>query len=180
MSKNILILSGSPRKGGTTDKLAAAFQDGVKSAGKSSTLYRTADLTIAGCLGCRRCFDDNGKCVQEDDMAVVLDTFQKADAVVFASPVYYFTVSAQLKLAIDRTYAVTSDKTQIKKSALLLTCGDSSGDAAEGAIIMYKRMLVYRGWADAGIVLVPGIYRGAVDIDGREELEQARKLGQEI
>jgi len=180
LSKNILILSGSPRKGGTTDKLVTAFQEGAEASGKSVTLYRTADLTIAGCLGCRCCTNDGGKCVQTDDMTAVLDAFRKADAVVFASPIYYFTVSAQLKLAIDRTYAVPSDKTQIKKSALLLTCGDTSGGAAEGAVVMYKRMLVYRGWEDAGIVLVPGIYRGNVDIDGREELKQAWKLGQDI
>jgi multimeric flavodoxin WrbA len=99
--------------------------------------------------------------------------------VVFASPVYYFTVSAQLKLAIDRTYSTPNEKTAIKKTALLLTCGDDSRDAAEGAITMHKHMAEWRKWEDAGIIVVTGLSEIA-DIDGRKELDDARKLGQEI
>ena len=179
MSNNILILSGSPRKGGTTDKLVEAFKGGAESASKHVALYRAADLSLCGCLGCNYCFRNNGECIQKDDMNEVLDVFRKADAVVFASPVYYFTVSAQLKLVIDRTYAAPSDNMPPKRSALLLTCGDSSGGAAEGAIIMYKRMIAYRKWEDAGTILVPGLH-GIDDIVGREELGHARKLGHDI
>ena len=179
MSKNILILSGSPRKGGTTDKLVSVFQKGAEDAGKTVTTYRPADLDISGCRGCNHCFSNNGICIIKDDMTAILDIFKNADAVVFASPVYYFTVSAQLKLAIDRTYSVPGKSTAVQKSALLLTCGDSTSDAAEGAIVMYKHMLAYRKWEDAGVVLVTGLH-SISDIDGRKELESARKLGQDI
>ena len=181
MSKNILILSGSPRKNGNTDRLVAAFKESAETEGKSVTVFRTADLAIAACLGCNHCRgdNDNGNCVHKDDMGAVLDVFRTADAVVFASPVYWFSVSAQLKLAIDRTYAVPSDKTSIKRCALLLPFADESEDAANGAIVMYGYMLEYREWEDAGMIIVPEV-EAKGDIDGREELELARKLGREI
>ena len=179
MSKNILILSGSPRKGGNTDRLVTAFKESAEAEGKNVTVFRTADLTIAGCLGCNRCHDDNGNCVHKDDMGAVLDVFRTADAVVYASPVYFFGVSAQLKLAIDRTYAVPSDKTSIKRCALLLAFADDSCDAANGAIVMYGNMLEYCKWEDAGMIIVPGV-EAKGDIDGRKELELARRLAREI
>ena len=68
MSKNIVLLSGSPRKGGNTDKLAGAFIKGAESAGKSVTLFRTADMTINFCIGCSHCFEEKGVCIHKDDM----------------------------------------------------------------------------------------------------------------
>ena len=179
MGKSVLVLSGSPRKGGGTDKLAAAFKEGAESAGKRVALFRTADLRIAGCLGCGHCFSADGDCALKDDMGAILAEYRKADAVVFASPVYFAGVSAQLKLAIDRANAAPSDRTSIKRCALLLTCGEASGESAGGAISMYKLALGYHKWEDAGVIVAPGLY-GKDDIDGRAELERARRLGREI
>ena len=179
MNGNVLILSGSPRKNGATDKLVSAFIEGAESAGNKVTLFRTADMKINGCLGCRNCSDNPGSCVQNDDMAEIIKVFAVSDAIVFASPVYFFTVSAQIKAAIDRTYTFRGGNTSIKRSALLLSCGDSSGEAAEGAIVTYENMLKYRKWENAGVVVVPGL-SGVNLIDGCAELEAARELGQNI
>jgi multimeric flavodoxin WrbA len=89
MSENIVLLSGSPRKGGNTDRLAVAFIEGAESAGKKVTLFRVADMTIGGCLGCDHCFKEKGVCVQNDDMIMILNALRKADAIVFASPIYF-------------------------------------------------------------------------------------------
>ena len=179
MSNNIVLLSGSPRKGGNTDRLATAFKEGAESAGKNVTLFKVADMKIGGCLGCGHCFEEKGVCVQKDDMLQILNALRKADALVLASPVYYFGATAQIKLAIDRTYALLSEKTPIKRAALLMTCGDSSDDAAEGAVVMYNHIRRYSKWEDAGVIIVAGLHEQG-EIDGRTELEQARKLGQEI
>jgi len=179
MNMNIVLLSGSPRKGGNTDKLAAAFIEGAESAGKSVTLYRVADMKIGGCLGCGHCFEEKGVCVQKDDMPQILDALRKADAIVLASPVYYWGVTAQLKLAIDRQYALISDKPPIKRAALLMTCGDGGAKAAESAVMMYNNMRSFSKWDDAGVVIAGGLH-GKDEIVGRVELEQARKLGMEI
>ena len=179
MSNNIVLLSGSPRKDGNTDRLAAAFVKGAESAGKNVTLFRVADMKIGGCRGCGHCFEEKGVCVQKDDMLGILNSLRKADALVLASPVYYFGVTAQIKLAIDRMYALISEKAPIKRAALLMTCGDSSADAAEGAVIMYNRIRSYSKWEDAGVIIAAGLHKPD-EIEGRCELEQAWNLGQEI
>ena len=180
MSKNIVILSGSPRKGGNTDKLAAAFKDGSESAGKTVTLFRVADMNIAPCIACEHCFKNHGNCIQKDDMTQRIEALRNADAVVWASPVYYFTISAQLKLAVDRFYALVKEKTPIKRTALLMTCADDSIDTAEGAIATFKRNAIHHDWEDAGVLIVTNLH-DKNDIENRKaELEQARNLGREI
>ena len=179
MSENIVVLSGSPRKGGNTDRLAAAFIEGAKSQGKDVVQFRVADMKIGGCLGCNHCFDEVGVCVQNDDMLEILDALQKADTLVLASPVYYFSMTAQLKLVIDRTYALISTGTPIKKAALLMTCGDSSKEVAEGAVVVYKNTCSYNNWEDGGVIIATELHEPG-EIDGREELEKAKALGKDI
>ena len=179
MSQNIIILSGSPRKGATTDRLVDAFVEGAEASGKNVTVYRTADLKIGGCLGCNHCFAEQGVCVQKDDMLPVLEQMRKSDAIVFASPVYYFNFTAQLKLAIDRTYALIKEGgAPIKRAALLMTCG-ADADAAEPSIATFRKISSLQKWDEAGIVIVPNLHQPD-EIVGRAELEQARKLGQSI
>jgi multimeric flavodoxin WrbA len=102
MRSHILILSGSPRKNGNTERLVTSFADGAIAAGKTVRSIRVADLKIGGCHGCEHCFSHGGVCVQTDDMPPILDGLRKADALVLTSPVYYFGVTAQLKPVIDR------------------------------------------------------------------------------
>jgi len=179
MSENIVILSGSPRKEGNTERLAAAFIDGAKTAGKNVSVFRVADMKIGGCVGCEHCFKEKGVCVQKDDMPPVLEALKTADALVLVSPVYYFDMTAQLKLAIDRTFALLSVGTPIKRTAFLMTCGDSSEEAAEGALVTYKYICAYSKWDNAGIVIATGLHKPG-EIEGRAELETAKQLGIDI
>jgi len=179
MSKNIVLLSGSPRKEGNTERLAAAFIDGAKSSDKNVIAFRTADMKIGGCRGCTHCFKEKGVCIQKDDMAVILEALKTADALVLVSPVYYFDMTAQLKLAIDRTFALLSVGAPIRKAALLMTCGDSSEKAADGAVMAYKNICSYSKWEDAGVIIATGLHNPG-EIDGNAALEKARKLGREI
>ena len=95
MPKNIVILSGSPRKDAATDRLTAAFIEGAVGAGNAAACFRVADMNIGGCLGCGHCVKTHGVCVQKDDMARIIDALWKADVLALASPVYYFGVTAQ-------------------------------------------------------------------------------------
>ena len=178
MSKNIVILAGSPRKVSSTDRLVAAFAEGAKGAGHIVTTFRVADMKIDGCLGCNHCFQEVGVCVQKDDMQTILDTLRKADTLVLASPVYYWNVTSQLKRVIDRTYALLEEGSSIKHAALLMTCGDDT-DAAEPSIAMFRQICVFLEWQEAGIIVAPRIH-APQDIDGRPELEQAKQLGIQI
>ena len=175
MGKNIVLLSGSPRKDANTDRLAAAFVKGAESAGNTVTTFRTADMKIGGCLGCGHCFEAPGECIQKDDMTQILDAMKAADALVLASPVYFWSVTAQLKLAIDRTFALLRAKAPIKRAALLLTCGSRTG----ATLSMFETMCGFSEWENAGIVIVSGL-RTPDAIDGRAELKAAEELGRTI
>ena len=177
MPKNIVILSGSPRKGGNTEQLVNAFKTGVETAGKTVTVFQTANLNIKGCIGCEYCLNNPGKCALKDDMADVLTALQEADIIVWASPVYYFSVTAQLKAAIDRTYPLINENP--KQVVLLLTCADHSSDTAEGALAIYHKTIEYYEWFDAGVIIATGVEHIG-DIVGHAALEEAHKLGLEI
>jgi multimeric flavodoxin WrbA len=179
MSNNIVVLSGSPRKGGNTEKLAAAFIESAKSAGKHVTAFNATGMKLGGCMGGEHCFVEKGVCIQNDDMLQILEALKTADAIVLVSPIYFFDMTAQLKLAIDRTFALLSVGTPIKKAAFLMTCGDSSEKAAEGAVVTYKNMLAYSKWQDAGVIIATGLHKPG-EIEGRVELDKAKQLGVEI
>jgi multimeric flavodoxin WrbA len=179
LSNHIVILSGSPRKGGNTDHLAETFINGASAAGKQTTLFRVADLKIGGCLGCGHCFRKQGICVQKDDMLPILNALRKADALVLASPVYYFGVTAQIKLTIDRFFALLQEGMPIKRAALLMTCGADTDKAAASSIGMFRQICDYQKWEEAGIIIAPRLHNPG-EIKGRPELEQAKILGGSI
>ena len=179
MSQNIVVLSGSPRKGGNTDGLVAAFIKGAESASKNAVSFRVADMKINGCMGCGHCvFQEKGVCIQKDDMHEIMNALLKADALVLASPIYFYNVTAQLKIAIDRMCSL-GDNPPIKRAVMLMTCGDESETAAESAIVMHKRVCDYFAWETAGILVATKVFMPG-DIEGHEVLDKAKVLGQEV
>jgi NAD(P)H-dependent FMN reductase len=191
MSNNIVVLSGSPRKNGNTDQLVDAFIKGCKSVGKTVTLFKVAHMNIGACKACKYCFSHNGECVLKDDMLQILNTIKTADAVVFASPIYYANVTGQLKVAMDRTYAnlMAMPKDLVIKfgrtpdpwtrGALLLTAASTDYSIADSTIVMYKSVLEHSNREDGGIVVATGV-RERGEIEGHAALKQAEDLGREI
>lgn len=102
MSKKILVLSGSPRKGGNSDTLCDEFIRGAKEAGHETEKIFLRNEKINFCTGCGVC-NTTSKCVQRDDMAEILDKMVKADVIVLSTPVYFYTMDGQMKTLIDRT-----------------------------------------------------------------------------
>ncbi len=112
MSKKVLIISASPRKGGNSDLLCDQFILGAKEAGHNVEKIFLRNYKINYCLGCGVC-NTKHVCVQKDDMKALLDKMVDADVVVLATPVYFYTMDAQLKTFIDRCvprYTEISDK----------------------------------------------------------------------
>lgn len=105
MSKKVLILSGSPRKGGNSDLLCDEFMRGAQEAGHNVEKIRVSEKKIAPCSACYYCRQSGGECAHKDDMGSVLQKMIDADVIVLASPVYFYAISAQLKAVIDRTVA---------------------------------------------------------------------------
>ena len=102
MSKNVLVISASPRKGGNSDTLCDEFIRGAQESGNHAEKIFLASKNIKYCIGCGVC-NTTQKCVQKDDMAEILDKMVEADVIVLATPVYFYTMDAQMKTLIDRT-----------------------------------------------------------------------------
>src|SRR5512141_1183654 len=110
MSKKILILKGSPRERGNSATLAERTAAGARAAGAEVESIYLHGLDIRPCDACDLCLEPGSGCVIEDDMQPLYPRLAEADVIVLASPVYWFTFSAQLKLCMDRWYAFQSSK----------------------------------------------------------------------
>ena len=146
----ILVLNGSPTRDGNTVALVNAFKEGAESKDHEVTVINVAHKKVNGCLSCNYCKNQgNGTCVQKDDMQEIYPLIQEADMITFASPIYYFTMSAQLESVIQRFYAI-NHPAKAKHTALLLS--SYSPKVYNGAIHQYKDMIAYMGMEDKGIV----------------------------
>ena len=150
----ILILNGSPRTDGNTAAMAEAFKKGAESAGSEVTVINVAKKKIAGCLACEYCHTKgDGACVQNDDMQEVYPLLAEADAVVIASPIYYFNITGQMQCAISRFYAPMKPA-KATKAALLLSSG--SPGVYKGAMAQFEDMTAFMGIENAGIITACG------------------------
>ena len=151
----ILVLNGSPHLNGATSDMVNAFSAGAREAGNEVVCLNVARKNIHGCLGCEYCREkESGICVQKDEMQAIYPEILSADMVVFASPIYYFTLSAQLQAAIHRTYAIDIPR-NVKKTALILSSG--SAFVYGPAITQYYQSIVeYWGVENAGIFTANG------------------------
>ena len=146
----IVVLNGSPNVNGNTSAMADAFAKGAKEAGHDVSVISVGTMQINGCRSCGWCRGaGSGKCVQQDDMQKVYPQIADAEMFVFASPIYYFTMSAQLLAAVQRFYVWGKHPT-MKKCAMLLS--SYSPNVYDGALGQYRGMLRWFGAADCGVV----------------------------
>ena len=149
----ITVLNGSPRKQNTAAMVDASCE-GAKEAGHEVEVLHVGKMKIGGCMGCEYCHTKGeGKCIQKDDMEQVMAAYLDADMIVYASPVYYFDVTAQLSAAMQRVYAIGKPP-KATKAALLISSG--SPNTGKGAITTYRDMLGYMQIEDAGVFTAAG------------------------
>ena len=178
MSKKILILSGSPRKGGNSDLLCDEFARGAAEAGHTVEKLRVAEKNIGYCRACYAC-RESGVCAIHDDMAEVLQKMIDADVLVLASPVYFYSISAQLKAVIDRSVARWLE-VKDKEFYYLVTAAEGENAAAE------TTLACFRGYADCvegakemGVVYGVGVYEKG-KIRDKAAMRQAYALGRGV
>ena len=149
----IAVLNGSPRKENTS-AMVRAFMEGAKEAGHIVEEYQVGKMKIAGCLACEYCHTKgNGVCIQKDDLEKIMPAYREADMIVFASPIYYFTMTAQMEAAIQRVYCI-GKPAKATKAALLLSSG--SPGVYDGAIAQFKAYMGYAGIEVAGVITANG------------------------
>ncbi|MBP5287751.1 MAG: flavodoxin family protein [Elusimicrobiales bacterium] len=174
----ILVITGSPRRKGNSAILADNFIKGAEEAGHTVFRFDAAFKKVHPCTGCNHCGMD-GPCVFNDDFNEVRSNIIDADAVVFASPMYYFGLSAQIKTVIDRFYAINGQIHVSKKTALLMTYADTVAKEAQPIISHYETLINYLGWEDCGRVIASGVWT-AGSVKNTKFPEQAYKLGKNI
>ena len=174
----ILVITGSPRRKGNSAILADNFIKGAEEAGHMVFRFDAAFKKVHPCTGCNHCGMD-GPCVFNDDFNEVRSNIIDADAVVFASPMYYFGLSAQIKTVIDRFYAINGQIHVSKKTALLMTYADTGAKEAQPIISHYETLINYLGWEDCGRVIASGVWT-AGSVKNTKFPEQAYKLGKNI
>jgi len=182
MSNLVLILKSSPREHGNSNSLARQVEMGAKEAGANVESLMLHHMDIRPCDACDDC-QETGVCVINDDMQQVYHLLEKADAIVIAGPVYWFTISAQAKLCIDRWYALSpfQEKFRDKRIGIILTYGDPDLHSSGGinAIHTFESMFRYLGAEITGIV-----HGSAHEIGDAEKqpalMERAYNLGQKL
>ena len=184
MAKKILILDGSPRPKGNTSTLCGAFMDGARQAGHEQAFFELSTMRISGCIGCMRGGKDLGNpCVIKDDMSQIYPVYEKADIVVLASPMYYWSVSGQLKCAFDRLFAVAElnpNWANPVKDAILIMAAEGNDEANwKPAVDYYQSLIHFLKWRDLGQVLAGGVLN-AGDVQNHPAMEQAFKLGSSL
>ena len=175
LKMKIVVLNGSPRKNGNTEIMCNTFAEAAKA--HEVVRLDIAQMNIRGCMGCKYCYTHQGECVQKDDMAKVLETLKDANMVVFASPIYWFDITAQLKTVIDRLYACGSTGFHFNKTALLLNAG--ADHVFDAAIAQYKAMTSYLKWEDQGIITAPNMVEKG-KMKECPELEKVKELAEKL
>lgn len=179
MSKKVLILSGSPRKGGNSDLLCDEFARGAREAGHSVEKIRASEKKIAPCSACYYCRQSGGSCVHKDDMADVLQKMIDADVIVLASPVYFYSIDAQLKAVIDRTVARWLE-VENKEFYYIVTMADESTASAD------TTLACFRGYADCvqgaremGVIIGSGVYEPG-KVKNTAAMKNAYEMGKRV
>lgn len=135
--KKVLILSSSPRPTSNSDLLCDEFLRGAVAAGHTAQKIRLAGLALNPCLACDYCRSHNCKCVQDDDMKEIVPALMAADVIVLASPVYFHSISAQLKMVLDRTYNSYQNYVN-KEFYFLFTSASDSEVMKDGALAGFR------------------------------------------
>ena len=178
MGKNVLILSGSPRRGGNSDLLCDEFSRGAKEAGNTVEKIFVRDKKIGfcnACYGCRK----TGKCVIKDDMAVVLERMHWADVIVMASPVYFYSIDAQMKALIDRTLPQWT-KLDNKEFYYIMTAAEDSDTVMDCTLECFRGFAVcLNGAKEMGVLYGKGVYEAGA-VKNTQYMQQAYEMGKGV
>ena len=178
--KRILLLTGSARVGGNRDLLAEAFAKGAREAGHTLDIFPTGRRRMSACLHCESCWTTGIPCVLQDNFEQLWPLLEKAELLVFCSPLYWYTFSGHIKCVIDRMYPYPKKEKRRDmpvKEAMLLMCGESVFlRSFAGAAEAYRQTLGLKRWKDRGRLFVTGIHEmGAMA--GHPALATAEEMG---
>lgn len=176
MSKKILVLSASPRKCGNSDTLCDEFIRGTEETGNKAEKIFLRDKNIHYCNGCGIC-NSTHKCTQKDDMAEILDKMVNADVIVMATPVYFYSMDAQMKTLIDRTVPRYTEISG-KDFYYIVTAADTDEQMLERTIEGFRGFTedCLPDAREQGILYATGVWQSG-EIKGHPAMKQAYEMG---
>jgi multimeric flavodoxin WrbA len=179
MAKKVVVLSGSPRRGGNSDILCDRFTEGAREAGHVVDKIFIQDKKINYCTGCGTCFNGNKPCPQKDDMAALLDVIIAADVIVMATPVYFYAMNGQMKTLIDRTCARYTEING-KDFYFIMTAADGSKKSLERTLEEFRGFTYcLEGANEKGVVYGTGVWEKGEVLD-KPFIKEAHMMGLSI
>lgn len=179
MSKKVVVLSASPRKGGNSDTLCDQFMLGAEEAGHEIEKIFLRDKEINYCIACDTCKRNGNICDQDDDMAEILNKMITSDVIVMATPVYFYTMDAQMKTLIDRTYSRYME-IRNKDFYFIVTAAVTRKQALERTIEGFRGFTsVLSGSKEKGIVYGTGAWNIG-DIKSSSAMKEAYEMGKAV
>ena len=173
----IVVITGSPRKNGNSFAMTEAFIHEAEQRGHSVRRFDAAFLKIGGCHACMTCYKTGKACSFDDDFNDIAPAILEADAVVFTIPVYWYSIPAQIKGAIDRLFSLVVGGKEVagKKWGLIACCEEDDTTVLDGVRIPMERTAALLQWEMVGEVLIPGVLNVG-DIDHTDGCQQAAAL----
>jgi multimeric flavodoxin WrbA len=179
MGKKVFIVSSTMRKGGNSEILADWFAKGASDAGNEVKRINLRDINFKFCVGCMYC-QTHDKCVLKDDVNGLLSDVQSSDVLVFATPIYYYEMSGQLKTFLDRLNPLYPRTNAFKEVYLLATAADGELSATDGAVKGIQ------GWIDCfngvkfGGLVFGGNAEEKGDVNNSDAPRRAYEMGKKI
>lgn len=175
--KKVLILSGSPRKGGNSDILCDQFAKGALENGNQVEKIRVREKKIAPCTGCYFCRNSGGRCALNDDMGDILQKIIDCDVLVLSSPVYFYSMCAQLKAVIDRCVARWTEIAN-KDLYYIMTAAEEDEDTMDGTLAcMHGFAMCIDGYEEKGILYGKGVSEKGEVVNRPELMQIAYEMG---
>lgn len=177
MSKKIVVITGSPRKSGNSFAMTDAFIRVAEEKGHTVTRFDAAFKKVGGCHACETCYSTGKACTFDDDFNTIAPAILEADAIVFTTPVYWYSIPAQIKGVIDRIFSFVVGGKDIagKECALITCCEEDDMSVMDGVRVPMERMCALNKWKMVGEVLVPGVLNVG-DIDKTDGCKKAAAL----
>lgn len=181
MSKKIVVITGSPRKEGNSFAMTDAFIKAAEAKGNSVTRFDAAMKNVGGCHACETCFKTGKACSFDDDFNTIAPAILEADAVVFTTPVYWYSIPAQIKGVIDKLFSFVVGGKDIagKECAIITCCEEEDVSVMDGVRIPIERSAALMKWKMVGEVLIPGVLNVG-DIEKTDGIAQAEALAEKI
>lgn len=179
MGRKVLILSGSPRKDGNSDILCNEFMKGAQEAGNQVEKIRISTKKVTPCSACYYCKNHHGECIHHDDMKEILEKMIAADVLVLASPVYFYSIDAQMKTVIDRTLARWTE-VKNKDFYYIVTMADEDLLSADTALACFRGYAdCVEGSVEKGVLIGNGVYEPGT-VKATEVMKKAYEMGRSI